>query len=176
MQHIRAHAPSAPVRRIALIGLVIHLLSSSVWATLGQPLPAGTATTPVYSTGSAHASSAVTRQAQAVGAASVQYSVLTTALDGGTQVSEYVNPTGTVFAISWQGPVMPNLELLLGTYFPAFTQAAQANRPGRSVGTPLRIQTDNLIVQSTRQMRSFSGYAYAPALLPNGLLITDVLP
>src|SRR5512146_2570705 len=35
----------------------------------------------------------------------------------GTVVREYVFPAGVVFAVSWSGPAMPNLQQMLGTYF-----------------------------------------------------------
>ena len=34
----------------------------------------------------------------------------------GTTVREYVSPKGLVFGVAWQGPFMPNMEKLLGSY------------------------------------------------------------
>ena len=34
----------------------------------------------------------------------------------GTTVREYVSPSGTVFAVSWDGPWMPDLQQTLGSY------------------------------------------------------------
>lgn len=53
----------------------------------------------------------------------VGYTVRETTLGSGTVVREYVSTAGTVFALSWQGPVTPNLSDLLGTYFRSTRQA-----------------------------------------------------
>ena len=81
-----------------------------------------------------------------------------------------------MFAVAWQGPVLPDLQALLGSYFPAFTQSVQTTRAERSLGTPLSIQSTTLVVHSSGRMRNFSGYAYDPTLLPTGLRIADVFP
>ena len=81
-----------------------------------------------------------------------------------------------VFAISWQGPVLPDLGTLLGSYFATFRAEADLNLSQRNLGTPLRIENSNLVVHSSGRMRNFSGSAYAPALVPAGLVIADVLP
>ena len=104
------------------------------------------------------------------------YTRTVTLLDTGTSVMEYATPVGIVFAISWQGPVLPDLGMLLGSYFSTFKTEVERNRAQRNLGTPLRIETANLVVRSNGRMRNFFGSAYAPALLPTGLLITDVLP
>src|SRR5271170_675169 len=40
-------------------------------------------------------------------------------------VREYVSPDGKVFGVAWQGPFMPDLQQILGTYFQQFSVAAQ---------------------------------------------------
>ena len=44
----------------------------------------------------------------------------------GIVVREYVDAAGTVYAVSWRGPAMPNVEALLGAYFPRFRDGASA--------------------------------------------------
>lgn len=80
-----------------------------------------------------------------------------------TVVREYVSPTGMVFGISWQGPTMPNLQQLLGSYFAQFQKAAQPRARRRG---PLVLRTAKLVVESGGHMRSFHGRAYVPSLLP----------
>src|SRR5580704_12594360 len=46
----------------------------------------------------------------------------------GVAVKEYVSTSGKVFAVTWQGPIHPDLRQLLGTYFDQFVQAEQAQR------------------------------------------------
>lgn len=84
------------------------------------------------------------------------------AADGNT-VKEYVSTAGLVFGVSWQGPTMPDLRQLLGTYFTQVQNAAQARRKR---GGPLVIQTKSLVLVSGGHMRAFQGFAYTPDLLP----------
>ncbi len=81
-------------------------------------------------------------------------------------VNEYVSPAGMVFGISWRGMAMPNLQLLLGSYYPQLQQAAQARVRRRG---PLVLRTAQLVVQSGGHLRSFHGRAYVPSLLPKGV-------
>ena len=96
-------------------------------------------------------------------------------LPTGTTVVEYLDKGGTVFAISWQGPVLPDLPATLGSYFPQFT--AEVQRLGRAAraGGALNLRTADLVVHSQGRMRQFSGYAYAPGLVPEELDVQDAL-
>jgi hypothetical protein len=85
--------------------------------------------------------------------------------DSGVTVREYVSSAGTVFAVAWEGPEMPDLQQLLGSYFSRYTEAAQA-RAGRGA---LSIELPDLVVQSGGHMRSFAGRAYLPEQLPEGV-------
>ena len=85
----------------------------------------------------------------------------------GGVVREYVSPAGKVFAVSWQGPFVPNMQQLLGAYFPYLQQYAQA-QTGRH-GGPLIIQKDNFVFTSGGHMRWRHGRAYVPSLLPTNL-------
>lgn len=98
------------------------------------------------------------------------------ALETGTSLVEYIDSGGRVFAISWAGPVLPPLEQWLGPYFSRFSEAVALGRQASNLGTPLGISTDKLVVKSRGRMRSFTGYAYVPALVPAGLRLQDVLP
>ena len=84
----------------------------------------------------------------------------------GHVVREYVSPSGTVFGVAWQGPSKPDLHQLLGTHFDEFMQAAQANRRGHG---PLAVNLPGLVVVSGGHMRAFSGRAYLPQMLPEGV-------
>jgi hypothetical protein len=84
----------------------------------------------------------------------------------GTVVREFALPDGTVFAIAWQGPFIPNLRQLLSTYFEAFSQAAQTQKAHRPGHGPLLVQTPDLVVEAGGHMRAFFGRAYIPQLLP----------
>jgi hypothetical protein len=84
----------------------------------------------------------------------------------GAVVREYVSPDGVVFGLSWQGPTMPNLTQLLGTYFPDFQQSAGRQRRHRG---PLVVRTDRVVIESGGHMRAFYGRAYVPSLIPKSL-------
>jgi hypothetical protein len=85
---------------------------------------------------------------------------------GGRTIREYVSPKGLVFGVAWQGPTMPNLQQLLGSYFEQMKEAAGSRKQR---GGPLVVRTDNLVMVSGGHMRSFHGIAYAPNLLPAGV-------
>jgi len=94
------------------------------------------------------------------------YSVKQLSSADGRRVTEYVSPGGLVFGVSWQGPTLPDLRQLLGSYFGQLQQAAQSRRRH---GGPLVVRTKNFVLVSGGHMRSFHGRAYAPGLLPSGL-------
>jgi hypothetical protein len=92
----------------------------------------------------------------------------------GIVVREYVSPVGQVFGVTWQGSAMPNLQQLLGSYYQAFSEAVQAQKAARKGHGPLYIQLPGLVVESTGHMRSFSGRAYDPGKLPQGVSANDI--
>jgi hypothetical protein len=92
----------------------------------------------------------------------------------GVTVREYVSTSGKVFAVTWQGPIHPDLRQLLGTYFDAFTQAEQAQRAERRGRGPVQIQEPGLVVQVAGHMRAFLGKAYVPQMLPAGIRAEDI--
>ena len=96
-------------------------------------------------------------------------------LETGTLVLEYANTAGLVFAVSWRGPVLPNLSDLLGGYFSSFMWEVDQARAMGKRGGPVNVESTDLVVRSNGRMRSFVGHAYAPALIPVGVTIQDVL-
>lgn len=96
-------------------------------------------------------------------------------LGSGTTVREFTRADGLVFAVSWEGPVLPDLNELLGNYFSTFMEGVKQERQSAGRGSPLQISRDGLVVRSNGRMRNFFGHAYAPALVPAGVEITDVL-
>jgi hypothetical protein len=79
-----------------------------------------------------------------------------------TVVREYVSASGKVFAVSWSGPLLPDLKQTLGRYFDEY-HAASSPRVGRR---HLDVQGSDLVVHSHGRMRAFYGNAYVPSLLP----------
>ena len=87
----------------------------------------------------------------------------------GQVVREYVSPAGRVFGVAWQGPSIPDLRQLLGTYFESYSAAAQTAKAGHPGRRPLNIQLPGLVVQTGGHMRALYGRAYDPGLLPQGV-------
>lgn len=88
----------------------------------------------------------------------------------GTVVREYVSPDGKIFAVVWQGPFLPDLRQLLGSYFEQFSQSAQnLKRKHHRVRGPLLIREPGLVVQTGGHMRAYFGRAYIPELIPPGV-------
>lgn len=98
------------------------------------------------------------------------YSVQQMQTASGTTIRQYVSPSGTVFAVSWQG-FPPNLRQLLGPYFDDYIAAtAQTTHRGRVV----HIQNDDLVVESGGHMRYVVGRAFLRSKLPSGVRANEI--
>lgn len=108
--------------------------------------------------------------AQLTTSSMLQYDEHDLTLPSGTVVHEYASRSGSIFAVSWQGPQPPDLSQLLGGYFGRFTGAASAAaqaQPG--LQRQLSSVQPDFVVQSRSHLRSFRGKAYLPALVPDGV-------
>jgi hypothetical protein len=92
--------------------------------------------------------------------------------ESGVVVREYVSPGDKVFAVSWRGPLRPDLRQMLGSYYGQFQQAASAPHLGGH--RHLAIQQPGLVVQSSGHMRAFYGRAWAPDLLPQNFSVDEI--
>ena len=152
--------------RISWLGLALLSSAGSAVAALGQaptPLPAASAATAARMA----AISPVVR--------SSVYTLHEFRHENGTLIQEYASLAGVVFAVSWRGPVLPDLSVLLGGYFSTFKHEIEQARSRGRRGAPVNIERDDLVVSSNGRMRNFFGHAYAPALVPYGVDIKDVL-
>jgi hypothetical protein len=90
----------------------------------------------------------------------------------GVRVREFLNRNGIVFAVTWSGPVVPDLRTLLGSSFESYAkEVAALKQPG--LHRSLRIATPELVVESGGHMRAYSGRAYLPLLIPAGVSTAD---
>lgn len=163
------HCPFLP-KRPALASLVILAFGSALscscaWASLGGS--AGSIQQdgqPVASTSARSFAAHVISSFSAAGTSS--YSVQTVQ-SGNVAIAEYVNAsTGQVFAVSWEGPTMPDLrQILNATNFHAL-EAAVAQHPVHAVGGALHIELQDLVVTASGHMGHFVGAAYQPSLMP----------
>jgi hypothetical protein len=87
-------------------------------------------------------------------------------LSSGTVVHEYLSPTGAIYAVTWSGPLKPNLVELLGHYAPQL-----ANRM-RGIGhNHMRVIGEDFRLESSGHRRASSGTAWVPSLVPAGVTI-----
>jgi hypothetical protein len=102
------------------------------------------------------------------------YTVHEIKASAGAVVKEYISPAGKVFAITWHGPFVPNMQQLLGSYYQQFADAAAAQREAHTRRRTLNIQQSDLVVQNGGHMRSYFGKAYVPTLLPQGVSADEI--
>jgi hypothetical protein len=101
----------------------------------------------------------------------VDYDIHEIQTAAGTVIREYVSPQGKVFAVTWRGPGLPDLGRLLGSYTAQLARAASSPRYNHH---HLRIETPEVVMQSDAYLRSRSGRAWVPALLPQSLSLKDI--
>jgi hypothetical protein len=89
----------------------------------------------------------------------------------GTTLREFAGADGKVFALSWSGPVYPDLHLVLGSYYTQFAQAASTTRSTRR---HLDIEQPGLVVQNSGRLRAFAGRAWVPSMLPPNFSIDEL--
>lgn len=95
-----------------------------------------------------------------------------TTLATGTHVREYVSNSGIVFAVTWDGPILPDLKALLGKHFDTLVaESARMPKAGRS---HVAVNAPEVIIHSGGHMRAFEGSAWIPAEFPAGFTADDV--
>ncbi len=100
------------------------------------------------------------------------YTVSEITLPSGTVLREYISAEGKVFAVTWSGAVVPDLQQTLGTYFGQYKAAAAATP--HTGHHQLRVQQSDLVVSTGGHMRAWSGRAYVPSLLPPNFSLDEI--
>jgi Protein of unknown function (DUF2844) len=160
--HIRSHYPDRPKRSLMraapfFSALLLAYAGVSHAALGGPPEQFNTEGTTVASSVSSAVSNYVTRD---------------TTLAAGTHVREFVSGSGVVFAVTWDGPFLPDLKALLGKYFATMgAESAKVPRAGRS---HMAIDLPEVVINSGGHMRAFEGSAWIPAEFPAGFTADDV--
>ncbi len=90
----------------------------------------------------------------------------------GQVVREFVSHDGTVFGVAWDGPFQPDLQQLLGSYFEPVKQVVAAQQ--RHGHGPVSVETSGFIFHSGGHARSFHGSAYLPAMVPQGVDVSQI--
>ena len=80
---------------------------------------------------------------------------------------EFTGSDGTVFAVSWNGPMRPNLRQLFGDYYPRF-QAANAQTGHIRMRRALAANDPDFVVRSGGHPGAFWGYAILTTKIPAG--------
>ena len=107
-----------------------------------------------------------------VTSAGAAYLTRDTTLATGTRVREYISDGGVVFALTWEGPILPDLKALLGKHFDAMVaESARMPRAGRS---HIAVSGPEVVIHSGGHMRAFEGSAWIPGQLPAGFTADDV--
>ncbi|WP_232316421.1 DUF2844 domain-containing protein [Candidatus Burkholderia verschuerenii] len=91
----------------------------------------------------------------------------------GIVVRQYVDSSGAVYAISWHGPAMPNVQALLGAYFERFRSGASATVGDAGLHAS-RVADGDLVVENRVRLRQFSGRAWLASALPAGVSSSDI--
>jgi hypothetical protein len=115
------------------------------------------------------AASHTAQAAAAPASGTAPYTVRQTTLATGTVVREYLTSDGTTFGVAWNGPRLPDLSALLGSYFPQYVATTKANRQAGRFHGPGMVTQQGLIVRSGGHMGSFFGEAWLPQALPAGV-------
>ncbi len=92
----------------------------------------------------------------------------------GGLIREFVSPEGKVFAVSWKGRFMPELQMLLGSYFEKYSDESKAQHTAGVRRRPVRIHSSDLVVENAGHVRAYFGRAYVPQLVPAGVNLDDI--
>lgn len=93
--------------------------------------------------------------------------------DGVRTIQEYVDASGVVFAIRWEGNGLPKFSNIFGQYYSKYKAALSAKSGARN----LRFATftaGDMIYSNFSFNGVMKGVAYVPKLFPSGLAIEDI--
>lgn len=94
-------------------------------------------------------------------------------IDNGISVHEFVDAGGLVFAVRWSGPAVPDLRVLLGRFFTAYTAGlATLANPGRQ--RAIQVVSADLVVRTGGHLRAYTGLAYLRDRIPPGTVIENL--
>jgi hypothetical protein len=92
-------------------------------------------------------------------------------LPTGMVIRQYLSPSGAVYAVSWHGHRMPNVQEILGSY------AEQLSHRDRIKGGRhnMRLTGTDFMMSATGHGQTFSGRAWVPSLVPAGVDLDSIL-
>ena len=143
-------------------------------AALGIALLARSVSMPAFAALGGDAASVENDRAKMKGESRVTsaggYTVSEIQLPSGTAVREYVSSEGKVFAVTWSGPSVPDLQQTLGTYVEQLKAAAAVPHGGHH---HLSVEQPGFVAHTGGHMRAWVGQAYVPGLLPPNFSVAD---
>jgi hypothetical protein len=137
----------------------------------GLMLWAGPAHAQLGSTTVANAGSPSGRVLQHAKSGQLSFDEVTDA--NGITVRRYVDSSGLVYAVSWRGAAMPDLQALLGSHFRRYQSAAASSSVSSGLHASTVSQAD-LVVESGVRLRQFVGRAWLTGALPAGVVASDI--
>ena len=81
-------------------------------------------------------------------------------------IREYLNQDGFIFAVVWKGNTHPDLSKLLGSYYEEYKTTEKKHRHHRRGQGPQNTRTTKMLVHRSGHMRSLTGRAICPSLVP----------
>lgn len=100
------------------------------------------------------------------------YSIRTLTAEG-LVVRQYLDSTGGIFAVAWNSVAAPDLQMLLGAYFPRYTaMLAGLEHPG--LQRSLRMADAGFVVESSGHLRAYTGRAWLTAGVPSTVSLADI--
>jgi hypothetical protein len=100
------------------------------------------------------------------------YTIHETTLPSGTFVRQYVSNANIVFAVSWDGPFLPDFRQLLGLHFE--TMVARQSRQSIAGHRSFNHEEGDLVIESGGHQRSFVGRAYLKSAIPAGVTAQEI--
>jgi hypothetical protein len=156
--------------KIAMLAATVLPLAS--YAALGGP-PVTGASMPLMLRAATPQSGPASASSQPASGpiSAAPYSVRQSVDANGVTIREYVLSANVVFAVTWDGPVRPNMRALLGSYFANYVASGQGGVRGSG---PLIEGNDDFRIESAGRLGRFFGMAWVPRLMPAGVRPGDL--
>jgi hypothetical protein len=156
-------------------GLFLFAAPSAARATLGEPAASVAAdAAQMNATAGANPAHPTPELSAQNAPASANFTVEQITTPDGTVVSEYVDQGGTVFAVTWRGPMPPDVPTLLGAYFKQYSDAADTGAPSPFGLHASSVHASDVTVETGGHMGFMWGRAYLPARMPAGVGLSEI--
>jgi hypothetical protein len=104
---------------------------------------------------------------------SVAYTTTSYQIEDST-ITEYINSSNQVFAITWVGTFHPELDKILGTNYLNIYENNRSKVKHQGKRNSINLNNSGLVVKKFGHMGHLRGKAYDPNLVPNGVNINDL--